>query len=253
MKTIRALCPLLIATLALACGEGAATEGEAEATQREGASPAVNRTYEEGVPAQACDVMPPELVARLFEVPAEEIEGGGGRSSCRYHRETDDHSLYATLTSIRVFDDVEKAKRRYADFTRNVTQEDIDAQKEELDHEIDKEEDLETETEKETAKTVTGLFAAWIPEGGLRHEPVEGLADEARIDNDSATIRIRSGNMIFYIAAYNGPRKPRTGTSNMEEIMAEERAWNGKVLPDRARAAIQLAREVVPRIEALSN
>ena len=251
MKTIKDLCLLLIATLALACGEGAATEAAAEGAQSRGSSPAVNRTYTKGVPAEACDVIPLELVARLFEVPAEEIEGGGGRSSCRYHRDTDDHSFYATLTSIRVFDDVEKAKRRYDDFTRNATQEDIDAQKEEFDREIDKEEDLETE--KETAKTVTGLFAAWTPEGGLRHEPVEGLADEAKIDNDSATIRIRSGNMIFYIAAYNGPRKPRTGTSNMEEIMAEERAWNGKVLPDRARAAIQLAREVVPRIEALSN
>jgi len=253
MKTIKDLCLLLIATLALACGEGAATEAAAEGAQSRGSSPAVNRTYTKGVPAEACDVIPLELVARLFEVPAEEIEGGGGRSSCRYHRETDDHSFYATLTSIRVFDDVEKAKRRYDNLTRNATQEDIDTQKEELDHEIDKEEDLETGTEKETAKTVTGLFAALTPEGGLRHEPVEGLADEAKIDNDSATIRLRSGNMIFYIAAYNGPRKPNTGTTTMKEIMAEERAWNAKVLPDRARAAIQLAREVVPRIEALSN
>ena len=251
MKTIKDLYPLLIAMLVLACGEGAATE--ARTAQSGSVSPAVNRTYEKGVPAQACDVMPPEMVARLFELPAEEIEGRGGKSHCRYRRNTDDHSFYAHLTSIQVFDDVEKAKRWYDNLTRNATHEDIEAQKDEIDREIDEEEDLETGTEKETAKTLTGLFAALTPDGGLRHEPVEGLADEAKIDNESATIRLRSGNMIFYVAAYSGPRKPITGTSDMKEIMAEERAWNAKALPDRARAAIQLAREVVPRIEALSN
>ncbi len=253
MKTIRALCLLLIATLALACGEGAATEAETEATQRGDASPAVNRTYDESVRERACEVIPVELVAKLFEIPAETLEPGGGKRDCRYRLETDERTFYAELSSMRVFDDVEKAKRRYADFTRDATQEEVDAQKEEADREIEEEEALETETEKKTAWNLTGLMAAMTPEGGLRHVPVEGLADEAKIDNEAGILRIRSGNLMFYISAYNGPRKPRPGTTNMDEIMAAELEWNAKILPDRTRAAIQLAREVVPRIEALSN
>ena len=69
----------------------------------------------------------------------------------------------------------------------------------------------------------------------------------------NGTIRIRSGNMMFYVLAYKGPRKPRTGTSNMDEIMAEELAWNARILPDRASAATKLAREVVPLMEKLAN
>ena len=97
------------------------------------------------------------------------------------------------------------------------------------------------------------MMAASTPEGGLRHETVEGLGDEAKIDNENATLRIRSGNMVFYIRAYNGPKKPRPRTADIDEIMAAERAWNAKVLPDRTRAAIELAREVVPSMERFSN
>ena len=91
------------------------------------------------------------------------------------------------------------------------------------------------------------------PRGGLKHEPIEGLADEAKIDNQDGILRIRSGNMIFYLAAYNGPRKPLSGASNLDKIMAEERAWKAKTMPDRARDGIELAREVVPLIEKLAN
>ena len=59
--------------------------------------------------------------------------------------------------------------------------------------------------------------------------------------------------MVFYLVAYNGPRKPLTGAANLEMIMAEERAWKAKTMPDRTQATIKLAREVVPLMEKLTN
>jgi hypothetical protein len=252
-RTIKISVILLLALFVLGCGQDTGNEAVAEASPAESASQTVTRTYDKSVRERACEAMPVELVARLFDTPAEELEVGGGKYGCRYLLESEDHTIYAELYSITVFDDLEKAKRRYGDHTRNATQEDVDALKQELDRKLDKEKALKTETEKKTAKKLTGLMADLTPDGGLRHEPVEGLADEAKIDNQDGILRLRSGNMMFYIRAYNGPRQPRTGTSNMDEIMAEGRAWQAKTLPDRARATIKLAREVVPLMEKLAD
>lgn len=193
----------LLLTLA-ACGPGdtideAAAEAAADSKAAAEAKAEVaveEKMFDESVSDDKCALLTPADVASATGVPEAALEQRTLGSSCLYSWESgdgwQDGSIY--FGSLRVRESIEDAKRRYARKTRDLTAGDVSDAKEQLDEELDEKANDGEMTESEAA-TASSLAAA-MPETDFTHTALDGIGNEAAMDN-MGSVYIRYGNAVI--------------------------------------------------------
>ena len=100
---------------------------------------------------------------------------------------------------------------------------------------------LDTAGEKAAAKKVGDAIGAG---GAIRFEDVDGIGDQARIEADAGTLRIRKANLYLTLEADYGPKIPAPEDTSMDAIKKAMKEWRAKTAPRRKKAAVNLGRRV---------
>lgn len=181
-------CTTLAAAL-VACGgaENGSDRAAANGSSDAGAT-VEERTFAEGVGDDKCAVLTLQDVAEATGVPAAEIRQQRV-SGCLYS--WDDGSVW--VSSVRVRDSVEGAKRYFARYTEDVTAEQVSEAKERFQDELKtREESGEmTSTEGAAGRALTES----MPEMDFRHQRLPGVGSEAVYDGHGG-VHIRWGNLL---------------------------------------------------------
>jgi hypothetical protein len=92
--------------------------------------------------------------------------------------------------------------------------------------------------------------------GGFSFEDVKGIGDEARESTADGELWVRVGNMTFITRAYRGDKMPtpkiemKAGDTKayMKKMMAANREWTKKTLPERQKATRKLTRAIIEKL-----
>lgn len=250
---------LALAILASACDRDApesasAVEGTEVAENVEGAMKEVEEAaqYDEGMKKKACDILTPAMVAETFDVPEGELEQVKALG-CVYNWEKDDEVLEARFGSIRVHDSVDWAEKWFGNATKGMTAEETKKAMADITEKAKKDERIDTEHKKKAADKLGGMLGAM---GSVSFEDFDGIADEARINTGDGELWARKGNMTFIVKAYKGPKmptpevkmKPGETKAYMKKIMAANREWTQKTMPQRKKATRALAEKILAKL-----
>lgn len=142
------------------------------------------RMFADGVGDDKCGVLTLEDVAEATGIPASEIMQRS-ISGCLYSWDDGDGWLEGTvyLSSVRVHDSVEQAKRDHARFTQDVTAEEVANAKEQA------KEDLADEP---AAREIMDA----MPETDFKHRVLPGVGSEAVMNNRGSGY-VRTGNITI--------------------------------------------------------
>lgn len=236
---------LLPALLLAACSgsEGPAPAGEAGVATPGPQAVVASAEVDAAVKDAPCTLLTPEIVAAVFGVPAADLERERSmKSKCAYSWEEGDQRLKASLDVSAVHDDAASASRDFRSVTRGMSGKALDDAMQGVAAKA--KEDLEGAGAKRAADAVAGVASGG---NGIVFEDVEGVGDEARMAQTvgAGDLYVRVGNLNFVVAAYSGPRMPSPESFTPGAIMAASKAWQAETLPERKRAATELARAVV--------
>lgn len=207
--------------------------------------------------AKVCDILTPEIAAKLLEVPEDELEQITVRS-CIYNWKGDGEEAVATFGSITVKKDAAKAKTYFDNSTKNRSAAEV---KEMMDGIIQKAKDdgkLDTKTKEKAGEKVGDGVVGSFGSDGMQWKTIEGVGDQARMDTDTGQIWVRVGNMRFIVMAYKGPSMPEPGavtidpkdpTAALKEIGKKQREWEKSTVPSREKLGSKLAKIVIERLE----
>lgn len=242
MKSHLAL--LLPALLLAACSgsEGPAPAGDVAA----GSAPqsmAGSAQVDAAVEGAPCTLLTPGIVAAVFDVAAADLERRNTmKSKCAYSWKEGGRTLEASLAVSAVHDDAEAASRDFRSVTRGMSGEALGDAMQGVS--ATAKEDLDSAGAKRAADAVAGLAGGGH---GIVFEDVRGVGDEARMARTvgAGDLYVRVGNLNFVVAAYSGPPMPSPDSFDPGAIMAASKAWRAETLPERKRAATELARAVV--------
>lgn len=194
-----------------------------------------------------CDLLTADMVARVFDVPAAELEQSQQMSSrCNYSRDDGDERLDVSFDVAGVFDDAKAASKRFRSVTKGLSGEEMQRAMAGIKADVaDKLEDKPAGT-RQAAEAVVESSSKGRSDG-IRFEDVDGVGDEARLalTVGAGDLYVRAGNMNFTVAAYSGPAMPRPDKLTASSIMAADKQWRSETLPQRKEAAIKLANAVV--------
>lgn len=199
----------LVAALALAlsgCGmepgsDTAATEGNgageapaAAETAAAGSDVTEERIFDESVKDPKCELLSREEVAEITGVPADALEEM--LKGCLYTWEDghgrEDGTIY--LGSVMVHDNLKRARGYHARFTEDVTSEEVAEGQEQVQGELAEQEAAGEMSETDAA--AGSALAGAMPEMDFTHRDLEGIGDEAQMDN-RGTVYVRLGNVTI--------------------------------------------------------
>ena len=249
---------------ATACDKGgeeaAAKDGDAKASAEAGSGGAPTTTAEaktflKDQSKKGCEMLPPALVAKTFEVPEAELQQMK-IAGCIYSYDSGDGSqtVEASINTIFVRDDPAKARQHFDNATKNMTAEEIKAQMGMVMGKAKESEAIDTAAKDKGVDQVGGMMAAMVPDGGYQYEDVPGVGDAARVLTHDGKLTVLVGNMVFTVGAYKGPAAPApdlTGVSmqDMDAVMAAAKKadaeWMAKTRDVRREQAATLAKAIV--------
>lgn len=236
----------LLPALLLAACSGSEAPAPADDTRPVAPAPgavAGSTEVEAAVEDAPCTLLTPEIVAAVFDVPVSGLERAHSMSSkCAYSWEGGERTLQASLDVSGVYEDAESAARRFRSATRGMSSEALDDAMQDVAAKA--REELHGAGAKRAADAVAGTPGS---ADGIVFEDVRGVGDEARMAQTvgAGDLHVRAGNLNFVVAAYSGPAMPSPDSFDPGAIMAASNAWRTQTLPERERAATELARAVV--------
>jgi len=197
--------------------------------------------FDSDMSKKGCEILTAELVAATFDVPADALKQFK-ILGCRYNWDNETETLEAGISMLRVYDSEEAAGDWFASATKSRTAEEMKAQMEQVAGQMEKSEQLDTDSKKSAAK---GILAS-IGSKAVHFEDVNGIGDEARV-NDDGTVYVRVGNLTFMVSAYKGPKAPPmdlqgVDLQQMAEIAKEHSAqWAAETATQRKADGARLA------------
>lgn len=195
MRLLSGVLALFMAGLVTACGADSGDGETGGAAVVEVADAAEERMYPEDIGDDKCALLTVEDVAAATGVPASAIEQRN-ISGCIYTWEDGDgwREGMLWLSSVREADSIERAKSRYARYTKDTSVEDMKRAKEEFSKRLE-EKQAKGEMSEAEASTATAI-AGMMPEDAVTHQRFEGIGNEAALNN-SGTMYVRVGNVNF--------------------------------------------------------
>jgi hypothetical protein len=184
--------------------------GKSEVSQTAKANDPV---YPKELKKEKCNLLQLDDVVSTIGVSAENIEEK--LSGCLYSWESEGQSggsLY--LMSLRVFETVDKAQRRYSNRTRNVT-----AAEQAKAMEGIKKRTAERLAKNEKTKSASNIATSILdslPKEDYTHTPLDGIASEAALSSTGA-LNIRSGNLVLTVQG-SGKGEEKLDAALMEKV-----------------------------------
>ncbi|MDN5865669.1 MAG: hypothetical protein L0I62_10745, partial [Gammaproteobacteria bacterium] len=238
----------VLAVCLAACSDasGESTEGQASATPGSAAGESAgSASFDAALEENPCKLLPKEMVATTFGVPAAEIEEASALSdSCAYEWGADGTILQVSL-DVDVFDTAQDAASNFASVTQGMS---AQAVADAMTSAVEKMEEA-AEPGTEGQMEAAGQLAGGIASGGLQFEDVEGVADEARFGKRFGTLYLRRGNLALDVAAYHGASMTMPEEISGGPIMDAVKAWRQETLTARKQQSVELAKAILASLE----
>jgi hypothetical protein len=229
--------------------EAGATGGESgEASAEKSADQPADKSatkagFDEAIADKPCELLSAKMVSETFGVPEGDLEQRGSRRACRYEWKDDTKQLEVSLFQPKVFESEDKAASYFGTATKNMTGEDV---AEKMDRVVDDaKKKLDTKNKKAAAEKVG---SAVTPKDGMTYKDIDGLGDEARLDVNSGTMKVRVSNLFFNLKAFHGASMEMPEKLDSKSIQAAGKKWQQENLPLRREAAKKLAPVVVENL-----
>lgn len=232
-------------------GAQASAEKAAAASAAEQGAKADAKLFDKEIRKKACELLPAKMVAKTFDVPEKALEQSTVMG-CIYDWEKDGRKVHASVMSIRAHKTLDRAKTWFENSTKNRSKKENEAAVDQVKKRLKEKKELDTEIKKKAANEVTNL----IPTAALSYERVEGVGDEAAVNQNDGNVRVRVGNLTFTVAAYKGKKQPEfkpdtsLGTKGMiDDIKKKSQEWHKTTVPQRKKAGVELARAIANGLE----
>ncbi len=211
-----------------------------------GASPATPEAsrFTKGF-AKGCDLLPAELVASTFDVPAKSLKQTKVLG-CIYTWSNDTDELKAHILMARAHKNTSAAVTWFANSTKSRSAQEMQAEMDKVAERLESQTELDTAAKKSAAKIVLNAAGS----KAVVFEDVANVGDEARSCEDGS-ISVRVDNLTFNLSAYNGAKKPRSkfASADVKQMIAsakkDDQEWVTKSAPQRAQDSTKLARAII--------
>jgi len=178
-----------------------------------------------------CAIVPKEMVAKLFDVPAGQVEVTSDQSSSCGYQWGENEEMLDVVLEVEVFDTAEAASSSFRGITRGISAKEVSNAMQEA----------VAQADNGAAKQIAGLADG----KGLQFEDVEGIADEARFGTRFGTLYVRHGNLQLSLSAYHGPSMTMPEKFTPGAIMDATAAWKKKTMDKRKQQSTELAKAIV--------
>ncbi|MCA9649431.1 MAG: hypothetical protein KC501_05950, partial [Myxococcales bacterium] len=202
---------------------------------------------------KGCEMLTPEMVAKVLEVPAAELEQKR-IMGCIYSWEGGELQADASIMSIWVKKTPQEARTWFDNSTKDKTPEEIAAEMAKVEEIAKDRGKLDTKPKEAVADQVGGMITGMTPDEGYHYEDVPGVGDAARVKTHDGSVTVLVGNMIFNLRAYKGGPAPKPDmaamtSGDMKKVIAaskeSEAKWMEQTRDVRRTLAVALAKVVV--------
>lgn len=218
---------LVAAWLFTGCGAGNGNGEPGAAGGEAVAASSGERMYPEDIGDDKCALLTTGDVSAATGVPAAAITQRE-ISGCLYSWDDGENWREGTLwlSSVREAESIERARSRYARYTKDTTAEDVRRAKEQLKKRLE-EKQAKGELSDSESSTASAI-ASMMPEEDTTHQRFDGIGNEAAM-NDSGTMYVRVGNVNFKFSG------KIDGEDRMDPAVAREAAR--RIIANLDRAA----------------
>ncbi len=225
-------------------GEKSSAEGAVIAKGGEGSSQASGKLYEKGMGKKACEMLTPEMVAKIAKVPVGQIEQQAVSSFCLYSWD----GGKASMMHVRVYKDLDQASSRFANAYSNKSGAEISKQVAAMGDVAAAKavagKDVASSAKGQTAKVVTSALTNSMA-SGMTYDSVPNLGDAAMYETTRHATTVAKTDVVSYA------NQMQLLTGNLKFSLSyslNAKDGQGAMYKDEAIALTKLVLEQLPNL-----